>query len=65
MAGLKNIFPIDPILAIKKSFLKSVAYTNGRHFLVKDLFDNKSDKNNDRQYNATHNYKFHNALVYR
>jgi len=25
MAGLKNIFPIDLGLAIKKSFLKSVA----------------------------------------
>jgi hypothetical protein len=59
MAGLKNIFPIDSVLAIKKSFLKSVAYANGRHFLVKDLFDDKSDKNNDRQDDATYDDKFH------
>jgi hypothetical protein len=59
MAGLKNIFPIDSVLAIKKSLLESVALTNGRHFLVKDLFDDKSDKNDDDQDDATYNDKFH------
>lgn len=58
MAGLKNIFPIDSVLELKKK-LKSVALTNGRHFLVKDLFDDKSDKNNDDQDDATYNDKFH------
>ena len=48
-------------MLIKKinSFLKSVALTNGRHFLVKDLFDDKSDKNNDGEDDATYNDKFH------
>jgi hypothetical protein len=55
---LKNIFPIDSVLELKKN-LKSVALTNGRHFLVKDLFDDKSDKNNDDQDDATYNDKFH------
>ena len=59
MAGLKNISPIDPGLAIKKSVLKGVALTIGRNFLVKDFFDNKSDKNNDGQDDATYNDKFH------
>jgi hypothetical protein len=59
MAGLKNIFPIDWVFAIKKSLLKSVAYTNGWHFLVKDLFDDKSDKNNNGQDDATYDDKFH------
>ena len=58
MAGLKNISPTDWVLA-KKSLLESVAYTNGRHFLVKDLFDDKSDKNNDGEDDATYNDKFH------
>ena len=58
MAGLKNIFPIDSVLELKKN-LKSVALTNGRHFLVKDLFDDKSDKNNDDQDDATYDDKFH------
>jgi len=58
MAGLKNIFPIDSVLELKKN-LKSVALTNGRHFLVKDLFDDKSDKNNNDQDDATYNDKFH------
>ena len=58
MAGLKNISPIDWVLA-KKSLLESVAYTNGWHFLVKDLFDDKSDKNNDGQDDATYDDKFH------
>lgn len=58
MADLKNIFPIDSVLELKKKF-ESVAFTNGRHFLVKDLFDDKSDKNNDDQDDATYNDKFH------
>jgi len=33
-------------------------------FLMKYFFDDYSDKNNDRQDDATHNYKFHSALVY-
>ena len=60
MAGLKNISPIDSILEQKIiSFLKSVALINGRHFLVKDLFDDKPDKNNDGKDDATYNDKFH------
>ncbi len=60
MAGLKNISPIDSILKQKIiSFLKSVALTNWRHFLVKDLFDYKPDKNNDGEDDATYNDKFH------
>ena len=59
MAGLKNISPIDPGLVLKKSVLKGVALTIGRHFLVKDLFDDKSDKNNDGQDDAAYNNKFH------
>ena len=59
MAGLKNISPIDPIIEIKKIRLKSVALINGRHFLVKDLFDDKSDKNNDGEDDATYDDKFH------
>ena len=31
---------------------------------MKYFFDDDSDKNNDRQDDATHNYKFHNLLVY-
>jgi len=58
MAGLKNIFPIDSVLELKKK-IESVAFTNGRHFLVKDLFDDKSDKNNNDQDDATYNDKFH------
>ena len=60
MAGLKNISPIDSILKQKIiSYLKSVALTNGRHFLVKDLFDDKPDKYNDGEDDATYNDKFH------
>ena len=60
MAGLKNISPIDSILEQKIiSFLESVALTNGRHFSVKDLFNDKSDKHNDDQDDAAYNNKFH------
>ena len=57
--NLKFMYGIKLYHKIKKSLLKSVAYTNGWHFLVKDLFDDKSDKNNDGEDDATYNNKFH------
>jgi hypothetical protein len=43
----------------KKPCKKSVALINGRHFLVKDLFDDKSDEYDDGEHDTPYNDKFH------
>jgi hypothetical protein len=62
MESLKNISPIKANFATSHN-LKSVAFTKGRHFLVKYLFNNEADENDDGRYDAAYDDKFHDFSI--
>jgi len=62
MGSSKNTFPTKAIFATSHN-LKSVALSIGSHFLVKHLFDNEADKNNDGCDDGAYDDKFHDFLI--
>ena len=62
MESSKNTFPTKAIFATSHN-LKSVAFHKGRHYLVKYLFDNEADKNNDGCDDGAYDDKFHDFLI--
>ena len=62
MESLKNIFPIKAIFATSH-YIKSVAFHKGRHYLVKYLFDNEADENDNSRYDASYDDKFHDFFI--
>jgi hypothetical protein len=62
MESLKNICPTKANIAASHN-LKSVTFTKGRHFLVKYLFDNEADENDDGRYDTAYDDKFHDFSI--
>jgi hypothetical protein len=62
MESLKDICPTKANIAASQN-LKSVAFTKGRHFLVKYLFDNEAYENDYGRYDAAYDDKFHDFSI--